>query len=186
MIFNSDWSFYNGKQPENGSVRDFDRKRSPMRSSSEHDLANIVYAKPSKGGKRNDAYTGSPDHHRRPITQDMVRVLPDDHRAPSQRLRHVPAHADNPQYGRGMSEPVPDYNDRHEPVPDYGLPDSPRADHRRQERSRDRLDMSRDSGLVCAFLCVGQNRTIRLHGVCTYSTTSFSLALSISFWLNRS
>ena len=106
-----------------------------MRSSSERDFANVVYAKPNKDGTRNDAYSGRHDQHRRPITQDMVRVLPEDHTS-SQRPRNVPAYAENAGFGRRMSEPAPDFYDRYEPAPDYGPPDSPRTSHRMPARPR--------------------------------------------------
>jgi len=131
LTLNRDWSFYHGKQCESQSVRHFDRNR----SSSERDLASIVYAKPNKDGTRNDAYTRRHDQHQRPITQGMVRVLPDDH-APSQRHPNFPAYADNAGFGRRMSEPAPDFYDRYEPAPDYGPPDSPRTSHRMSDRPR--------------------------------------------------
>ena len=116
-----------------------------MRSSSKGNVAETVYAKPNKGGKPNDAYTGSPDDQGRPITQDMVRVLPMVHLSPSQMFRQVPTHAENAENGRRMSEPMPDYNDRQ--TFDYGQRDT-NADIRRPSQSK-WLDSVCNNCLVC-------------------------------------
>jgi len=116
-----------------------------MHSSSERNVAKMVYAKPNKGGKHNGAYTGSPDDQRRPIMQYMVRVLPEVNRSPSQRFRQVPTHAENAGNGRRMSEPMPDYYDRRDY--DYGRRDT-NADIRRPSQSKWQ-DSVCDHGLVC-------------------------------------
>jgi len=116
-----------------------------MRSSSKVNVAEMVYAKPNKGGKPNDAYTGSPDDQRRPITQDMVRVLPKVHLSTSQRFGQVPTDAENAGNGRRMSEPMPDYYDRQNF--DYGRRDT-NADIRRPSQSK-WLDSVCNNCLVC-------------------------------------
>ncbi|XP_052786246.1 uncharacterized protein LOC128221685 [Mya arenaria] len=102
--------------------------------SSDRRMSEPLYSKTNKPSV--DVYPPSDYSNRKPFTQDMVRVFPETNGVRSPRLRSTSTGVDT-----GRVLPV------REPKPDYDAPASPQPDYHRRSRSRDRLNMSRDSGL---------------------------------------
>ncbi|XP_052786249.1 uncharacterized protein LOC128221688 [Mya arenaria] len=97
-------------------------------------LSEPLYSKTNK--PLVDVYLPSDNSHRKPFTQDMVRVIPETYSLRLPRLRCTSTGVDT-----GRVFPV------REPKPDYDAPASPQPDYHRRSRSHDRLNMSPGSGL---------------------------------------
>ncbi|XP_052786278.1 uncharacterized protein LOC128221717 [Mya arenaria] len=101
---------------------------------SDRRLSEPLYSKTNK--PLVDVYLPSDNSHRKPFTQDMVRVIPETYSLRLPRLRCTSTGVDI-----GRVFPV------REPKPDYDAPASPPPDYHRRSRSHDRLNMSPGSGL---------------------------------------